>query len=131
MAVSSTTARDPAPAGPAPTGTPSEKHSPIRTCIGCRKRAAAAELLRVVAAGCTVIPDPRHRAAGRGAWLHHDPVCVDLAERRRAFGRALRVSGPLDPTPVREHVASPEAGPCGSGQPDARPEHPTSGQPQE
>jgi len=29
---------------------------------------------------------------GRGAWLCRDsPGCVDLAVRRRAFGRALRV----------------------------------------
>jgi len=62
-------------------------------------------LLRVVAdGGATAVPDPRRRAAGRGAWLHPVPDCVDLAERRRAFGRALRVSGPLDPGPVREYV---------------------------
>ncbi|HEV7192082.1 MAG TPA: YlxR family protein [Jatrophihabitantaceae bacterium] len=85
--------------------------SPIRTCIGCRRRAAAAELLRVVVAPdpsgaqASVVPDPRHRASGRGAWLHPDPECVGLAERRRAFGRALHVSVPLDTTPVREYVA--------------------------
>jgi hypothetical protein len=61
-------------------------------------------LLRVVAAGTSVVPDPRRRAPGRGAWLHRDPGCVDLAERRRAFGRALRVTGPLDPGPVRKYV---------------------------
>jgi predicted RNA-binding protein YlxR (DUF448 family) len=69
-------------------------------------------LLRVVVAPnpvdapVSIVPDPRHRAAGRGAWVHHDPGCVDLAERRRAFGRALRVPGPVDPTPVREYLAA-------------------------
>jgi hypothetical protein len=29
---------------------------------------------------------------------------VALAERRRAFARALRASGSVDPTPVREYV---------------------------
>lgn len=81
--------------------------APIRTCIGCRQRAEAAELLRVVAEPGTdpvrVVADPRRRAAGRGAWLHRDPGCLELAERRRAFARALRVSGALDPAPVREH----------------------------
>lgn len=100
----------------------------IRTCIGCRQRAAAAELLRVVVAPdaigkvprpederadiapggpvpLPVVPDPRHRAPGRGAWLHRDPECVELAERRRAFARALRVPVALDPSPVREYVA--------------------------
>jgi predicted RNA-binding protein YlxR (DUF448 family) len=89
--------------------------SPIRTCIGCRRRAVAAELLRVVVAQGApdlppvVVPDPRRRAPGRGAWLHSVSECVQLAERRRAFGRALRVPGPLDPTAVREYVASVEA----------------------
>ena len=98
MAVGSSTASDPEQSG---------AQAPIRTCIGCRQRAAAAELLRVVAAGSTenlVVPDPRHRAAGRGAWVHRDAGCVALAERRRAFARALRVPGPIDPTPVREYV---------------------------
>ena len=27
---------------------------------------------------------------GRGAWLCEDMACFDLAEHRRAFGRALR-----------------------------------------
>lgn len=101
----------------------------IRTCIGCRQRAAAAELFRVVVApdaigkaaprpadereqiapsgpaALPVVPDPRHRAPGRGAWLHRDPECVELAARRRAFARALRVPVALDPSPVREYVA--------------------------
>jgi uncharacterized protein len=108
---------------------PSVPSGAIRTCIGCRQRAAAAELLRVVVApdaigkgtprptyerreaapggpaALPVVPDPRHRAPGRGAWLHRDPDCVELAERRRAFARALRVPAALDPSPVREYVA--------------------------
>jgi len=82
---------------------------PVRTCIGCRVRASAAELLRVVAApgrtATAVVPDPRRRAAGRGAWVHRSPDCVELAERRRAFGRALRVTGPIDIGAVKQYVA--------------------------
>ncbi len=98
MVVGYPTASDPDPTG---------AHAPIRTCIGCREKAAATELLRVVAGpGSTVVPDPRRRAAGRGAWLHPVASCVDLAERRRAFARAFRRTGPLDPAAVREYVAS-------------------------
>jgi hypothetical protein len=37
--------------------------------------------------------------------VHPDPDCVALAERRRAYGRALRVPAPADPAAVREYVA--------------------------
>ena len=100
MVVSAKTASDAAENGPP---------GPIRTCIGCRVPAAAAELLRVIAApgrtATAVVPDPRRRAAGRGAWLHPSPGCVELAERRRAFGRALRIEGSIDIGAVRQHVA--------------------------
>jgi uncharacterized protein len=66
----------------------------VRTCLGCRQRAAKSELLRVVAsdrgAGLEVVPDPARRAPGRGAHLHPTPDCLALALRRRAFPRALR-----------------------------------------
>ena len=105
MAVSATTPSDPDQVG---------ARAPIRTCIGCRRRATAAELLPVVAGpGSTVIPDPRRRATGRGAWVHPDLGCVDLAQRRRAYGRALRVAGPLDPAAVHEYVANLSADPTG------------------
>jgi uncharacterized protein len=69
------------------------------------------ELLRVVAApGAFVVPDPRRRIPGRGAWVHPDQRCVELAERRRAFVRALRVLGPVDPAPVSEYVAQADLG---------------------
>ncbi|ADG78332.1 YlxR family protein [Tsukamurella paurometabola] len=74
---------------------------PVRTCIGCRRRAPATELIRLVASAPldgarTVVVDARHRLPGRGAWLHDHPECIALARRRNAFRRALRVSGPLD-----------------------------------
>jgi uncharacterized protein len=33
---------------------------------------------------------------GRGAWLHPTTECINKALQRKAFGRALRVSGALD-----------------------------------
>jgi predicted RNA-binding protein YlxR (DUF448 family) len=79
----------------------------IRTCIGCRKRACITDLFRVasVARGDMryVVPDVERRLEGRGAWLHPDSACLALAERRRAFGRALRYPGPIDIGPLRDH----------------------------
>ncbi|WP_434811726.1 YlxR family protein [Microbacterium sp. bgisy189] len=68
---------------------------PVRTCVGCRARAPRPSLLRVVAHDGVLVPDERAVLPGRGAWVHDTESCVDAAIRRRAFGRALRVSGPL------------------------------------
>jgi len=65
-------------------------NEPVRTCIGCRQRASRAELLRVVAVEGELVLDPAGRLPGRGAHLHRDLGCLDLADRRRAFNRALR-----------------------------------------
>jgi len=76
--------------------------------VGCRQRAASSELLRVVVGEVegrpALLPDPRRRAPGRGAHLHRSVECLDLAERRRAFPRALRVPGPLDTALLRAEV---------------------------
>jgi predicted RNA-binding protein YlxR (DUF448 family) len=52
-----------------------------------------------------VVPDLRHKLPGRGASVHLDLGCFELAVRRRAFTRALRRGAPLDVAPVREHIA--------------------------
>ncbi|WP_255622698.1 YlxR family protein [Pseudonocardia sp. DSM 110487] len=74
--------------------------------MGCRCRDVADGLLRVVAVHGVLTPDLRRRLPGRGAWLHLAPECLDRAERRSAFPRALRVPGPLDPAPVRAHIGA-------------------------
>ncbi len=85
--------------------------APVRTCVGCRRRAPAAELLRVVARDGAVVPDPAHRLPGRGAHLHPVVACLDLAERRKAFPRALRVPPPLTTDLVRRQLAAPQEAP--------------------
>ena len=80
----------------------------VRTCVGCRQRATRKDLLRVVAGeqgtGHRLGPDPAGRAPGRGAHLHPAPECLELALRRRAFGRALRVQGALDSAELEEFL---------------------------
>ena len=77
---------------------------PVRTCVGCRRRDQQTVLLRVVRVagdgGDLAVVDGHRSLPGRGAWLHPDLQCLELAERRRAFPRALR-TGPLDTSPVR------------------------------
>ena len=69
---------------------------PVRTCVGCRARAPRSALVRVVERDGILVADEKAVLPGRGAWVHDTSGCVDTAIRRRAFGRALRVSGPLD-----------------------------------
>jgi uncharacterized protein len=65
----------------------------------------------VVAEEGNVVPDPRRRHTGRGAWLHPTPACLDSAEKRRAFPRALRVQGPLGAEAVRAVIGRMSAQP--------------------
>jgi predicted RNA-binding protein YlxR (DUF448 family) len=84
---------------------------PVRTCIGCRKRAAKSELVRVTAGSDAdgrpaAVPDPAATRRGRGAHLHPTTACYDLAVRRRAFASALRAGAGLDSAPVASYLAS-------------------------
>ena len=57
-------------------------------------------MLRLVAReddGARVVVLDRHkRMPGRGIWLHPDEHCYDIARRRSAFARALRLAGPVE-----------------------------------
>jgi predicted RNA-binding protein YlxR (DUF448 family) len=49
-----------------------------------------------------VTPDLRGSLPGRGAHLHPRVRCLEQAKRRRAFGRALRLEGPFNLSPIEE-----------------------------
>ena len=82
--------------------------APVRTCVGCRSRDGRSNLLRVVVVqvgnAMVLQPDPQRRMSGRGAWVHDDPACYDQAERRKAFGRALRIAGSVEAASLRAFV---------------------------
>jgi hypothetical protein len=61
----------------------------------------------VVVRDGVLAPDPRRVLPGRGAHLHPSADCLALAVRRKAFPRALRVSGPLDATELGKLVPDP------------------------
>ena len=79
---------------------------PSRTCVGCRATGSRQALLRVVVdpGANALVVDVARRMPGRGAWLHPDPHCLELAVRRRAFGRALRTAAPPDADAVARYV---------------------------
>lgn len=77
---------------------------PVRTCVGCRMRAPRSALLRVVSQDGILIIDERAVLPGRGAWMHPTQECMATALRRRAFGRALRVSTPVDTQTIEKRL---------------------------
>jgi hypothetical protein len=75
------------------------KHVPIRTCLGCGRKAPQTELVRFVAHDGVLT---RSRSGeGRGAYTCRRLACFERAASKRAFNRVLR-------TPVRIET-SPEA----------------------
>jgi predicted RNA-binding protein YlxR (DUF448 family) len=72
------------------------------------------DLLRVVAGelgphGTVLVPDPAGRLPGRGAWLHANSSCLALAQRKRAFPRALRVGGTVDEARLIAQIGTQQA----------------------
>lgn len=63
---------------------------PVRSCIGCRKKANPSALIRVVLVNGKVVPDIKGGAPGRGAWLHKK--CAEGAISRGAFRFALKIN---------------------------------------
>ncbi|MFM6962709.1 MAG: YlxR family protein [Micrococcales bacterium] len=63
----------------------------VRTCVGCRQRSERKALLRVVVRQGELTFDPLASLPGRGAWVHPSKECVQLANDRGAFARAMRL----------------------------------------
>ena len=67
-----------------------KKQGPERSCVGCRRRAAPHELVRLVAHEGHLAPDIYRRLQGRGAHLCPRLSCLENAIKRRGFNRAFR-----------------------------------------
>jgi predicted RNA-binding protein YlxR (DUF448 family) len=66
-------------------------HEPERTCVGCRSKAAKADLVRVARdpEGRVTVDQPG-RLGGRGAYVHRKEECLARASRSGALERALK-----------------------------------------
>jgi len=66
-------------------------HVPLRTCIGCRKKRPAGELLRFTACGDTVVLSTRKdKRTGRGCYVCPTEKCIEIAIRTKVLSRVLR-----------------------------------------
>jgi predicted RNA-binding protein YlxR (DUF448 family) len=68
--------------------------APIRSCIGCGRKAPQSELIRFVAAGGRLVPGAGR--PGRGAYTCKRLSCFERGVARRAFNRTLRRSVEID-----------------------------------
>ena len=69
------------------------KKIPQRQCVGCRVMKDKRELLRVVKSPEGEISlDFTGKKAGRGAYVCHDPACLQRARKSRALERAFETA---------------------------------------
>ena len=74
--------------------------TPIRSCVGCGRRAPQAELLRFVARDGTLAAGSRGDD-GRGAYTCRRLACFERAVAQNAFSRTLRTRVTIDPELAR------------------------------
>jgi predicted RNA-binding protein YlxR (DUF448 family) len=76
---------------------PKQRREPVRTCVACRQEGGKRTLMRLVRrADGSASLDRTGRAAGRGAYLHHDLACIEAARKRRQIERALNATVGLE-----------------------------------
>lgn len=79
------------------------KHLPIRTCIATGKKCAKNELMRfVVGKDGKVLVDPKDQLKGRGANLSMNIEAFDIAIKKRALERALKLNRKLNAEEVED-----------------------------
>ena len=67
---------------------------PIRSCIGCGRKAPQGKLLRFAAVDGQLVPGVG--MPGRGAYTCRRLACFERAVSRRAFNRTLRKTVRID-----------------------------------
>jgi len=72
------------------------RHTPQRTCIGCREAGDKRQLMRLLRTPeGKVEVDETNKRPGRGAYLHRCKTCWENALQKRLLERALRLDAPL------------------------------------
>ena len=73
------------------------RHSPQRSCVGCREVRDKRDLVRVVhTPDDQFLLDPSGKLAGRGAYVCPSAACLAQAVKRKSFDRAFRQAVPRE-----------------------------------
>ncbi len=67
---------------------------PERMCIGCRKKAAKKDLIRIIAKDAQIVIDRKGNTLARGTYICRSADCVALAKKKKALSRQLRQNVP-------------------------------------
>jgi predicted RNA-binding protein YlxR (DUF448 family) len=62
----------------------------VRTCVACRAEAGKRAMVRIIARPEGASVDLTGHAKGRGAYLHKDAGCIEIARKRKALERSLK-----------------------------------------
>ncbi|MEW6716324.1 MAG: YlxR family protein [Chloroflexota bacterium] len=82
------------------------KHIPTRTCVGCRTTNPKRSLIRIVSSPDGVKVDPTGKLAGRGAYIHYQRTCWEVA-LKGSLAHALRTNiSPEDMETLKEYMAT-------------------------
>ena len=68
----------------------SEKHIPMRRCVGCMKSRPQNEMIRIGIRDGKLTADPDRGLPGRGIYLCPEEECLKRAVKRKSFSRALK-----------------------------------------
>lgn len=69
-------------------------HEPERMCIGCRKKTAKKDLIRLVKEDNDIILDKRGNALARGVYICKSEECIILARKKKALSRQFKQNVP-------------------------------------
>ncbi|MBI4792159.1 MAG: YlxR family protein [Deltaproteobacteria bacterium] len=76
-------------------GGKTEKTGPVRTCLGCGKKAPKASLIRFAVVNGRIVVDEGYSLTGRGAYSCRQEICLRLlAKKGKRLARALRCEKP-------------------------------------
>ncbi len=65
---------------------------PLRQCVGCQEQKPKRSMLRIVLTPDGVVQvDQSGKVAGRGAYICASRSCFDIARKRKALERALKI----------------------------------------
>jgi predicted RNA-binding protein YlxR (DUF448 family) len=82
--------------------------APVRTCVGCGRKAPQRELLRFAAVDGELIPG--RALPGRGVYTCNRLLCFERALARRGFNRVLRQNVRVNPALSALYTRTPADG---------------------